>query len=213
MPTPVWCVYDPARSLSGKPASFSLGVVMLPSAQPPEKCLERFRNYLTILARLNQDPRLRGKVDPSDIVQQTLLHALEKEDQFRGHNDREKVAWLRTILANQLAEAGRKYGRRRRDVSRERALDASSQRLAAWLAAKDLSPSQQVVQQEQLLALADALVDLPADLREAIELHHLQSLSLAATAQEMGKTREAVAGLLYRGVKKLRRLLDSNEET
>jgi RNA polymerase sigma-70 factor, ECF subfamily len=104
------------------------------------------------------------------------------------------------------------YGRRRRDIDREQAVEHSSERLAAWLAAPGSSPSQHVMHQEQLLAMADALMELAADQRVAIELHHLQGLSLAETAHGMGKSKEAVAGLLFRGVKKLRRRLADAEE-
>jgi RNA polymerase sigma-70 factor (ECF subfamily) len=189
------------------------GILMSQSANLPERCLERFRGYLTILAKLHCDSRLRSKLDPSDIVQLTMLQAHEKQSQFRGQSEAEELAWLRAILANQLAETARKYGRQRRDIERERALDHSAERLAAWLAAPGSSPSQHAMRQEQLLAMADALMELTAEQREAIERHHLQGLSLAETASGMGKSREAVAGLLFRGVKRLRqRLANAGEK-
>jgi RNA polymerase sigma-70 factor (ECF subfamily) len=73
--------------------------------------LERFRAYLHLLARLQMDPRLQGKLDPSDLVQQTLLQALQALDKFRGRSDAELAVWLRQILAHQLANAARDLGR------------------------------------------------------------------------------------------------------
>ena len=82
--------------------------------------LGRFRSYLRLLARLHLDPRLRGKVDPSDLVQQTLLQAYRARDSFRGHTQAELAGWLRRILARNLAHAVRDLTRGKRDVARER---------------------------------------------------------------------------------------------
>src|ERR1700756_4550267 len=121
-------------------------------------------------------PRFRGNPDPADIVQQTLMKAHEKRSQFRGRSDAELTAWLRQILVNNLAEAGRRFGAESRNVARERSLEASleesSARLESWLAADQSSPSQRFMRQEQGLRLADALAEVPEDQRRAVELHH-----------------------------------------
>ena len=94
-------------------------------AEAHARTLERFREYLRLLARLQLDPRLRGKLDPSDVVQQTLLEAYEKREQFRGSTEGEWLAWLRQSLAHNLADALRAFGQARRDVARERSLEAA----------------------------------------------------------------------------------------
>ena len=176
------------------------------------RSLESFREYLRLLARMNMDPRFQGRIDPSDLVQQTLLKAHEKQDQFRGKTDAERAAWLRTILANQMADALRNFRRQQgaRELSIERALEESSARLDAWVTAERSSPSQRIVDQERLLEMADAMARLPGDQRIALELRHLQGLSVPAAAQRMGKTPASVASLLYRGMKALREMM--NEE-
>src|SRR5262249_10568376 len=130
---------------------------MADQAQGRELCLERYREYLRLLARLHLDVRLQGKLDPSDVVQQALLKAHENRGQFRGHTEAELSAWLRRILANPLTDTLRQFGRGQRDVALERSLEGaveeSSIRLEAWLAADQSSPSDQVMRQEQLLQL------------------------------------------------------------
>jgi RNA polymerase sigma-70 factor (ECF subfamily) len=173
--------------------------------------LERYRDYLRVLARLQLDDRLKVKLDPSDLVQQTLLKAHEKRNQFRGTSEPELAAWLRSILADQLAKGVRRYASAGRAVSLERSLEASleesSERLEAWLAASGSSPSYQAERNEQLLRLSAALALLPEDQRRAVELKHLKGLPASAVAAQLGKSTRAVAGLLLRGLRRLRQLL------
>src|SRR5205814_5337476 len=119
--------------------------------------LEGFRSYLHLLARLQLAPRLRSKLDASDVVQQTLLRAHQAAGQFRGQGRPEQAAWLRQILARTLADALRAYGRDKRDVGLERSLEAalaeSSAQLGAWLAAPQSSPSQRAQDNEDALRL------------------------------------------------------------
>jgi RNA polymerase sigma-70 factor (ECF subfamily) len=170
--------------------------------------LERYRAYLRLLARLHLDPRLRGKIDASDVVQQTLLQAYRALDQFRGEGEAEMASWLRRILAHQLTHAVRDLGREKRDVGRERsieqALGRSSQRLGAWLAADQSSPSERAERNEQAVRLAAALELLPESQREALVLHYWQSWTLPEIGRHLGRTPAAVAGLLHRGIKLLR---------
>jgi RNA polymerase sigma-70 factor (ECF subfamily) len=87
--------------------------------------LEAFRDQLRLLARAELDARWQGKIDPSDLVQQTLLEAYQARDQFRGKSAAELAAWLRRILAHNLADVVRHYGAATRDVALERSLEAS----------------------------------------------------------------------------------------
>src|SRR5207244_12700332 len=93
--------------------------------ETPGDSLERYRHYLRLLARVGLDARLRGKLDPSDIVQETLLRAHERRDQFRGNTEAERVAWLRQILAMQLIDAVRRFTAGAPDVRPERARGAA----------------------------------------------------------------------------------------
>jgi RNA polymerase sigma-70 factor (ECF subfamily) len=177
----------------------------------PTVDLERYRDYLRLLAKLHLDPRLKAKFEPSDVVQQTLLRAYQGLTKLRGRESGEVAAWLRKILANTLADAVRDFGRAKRDVALERSLAASSARLEAWLAADQSSPSDQAERNEQLLTLAEALSHLPEPQREAVILKHCQGWTLDAIAEHLDRTTAAVASLLRRGLAQLRGLLDKRD--
>jgi RNA polymerase sigma-70 factor (ECF subfamily) len=173
--------------------------------------LERFRSYLVILARLKLDRKLCGKLDASDIVQQTMLEAHQALESFRGDDLAAQAAWLRRILARNLANAVRDLTRAKRDVRKERSLqayfDASASRLDGWLTAQQSSPSQKLERHERALQLAEALAQLPESQRDAVVLRHFQSLPLEEIAEQLDCTTAAVTGLLQRGLKNLRKFL------
>jgi RNA polymerase sigma-70 factor (ECF subfamily) len=177
--------------------------------------LERYREYLRVLARLQLDARLQAKLDASDLVQEALLKAHEKRGQFRGTTEAEFTAWLRQILADQLAKAARHYGTEGRDVGLERsledALSASAARLEAWLQDQAPQPGGQAARNEEVLRLSAALARLPDDQQTAVELKHLKGLPASEVAAQMGKSTRAVAGLLLRGLRRLRQLLEEEK--
>jgi RNA polymerase sigma-70 factor (ECF subfamily) len=174
--------------------------------------IDQYREYLLILARLQMDACLRGIIDASDLVQETLLKAHQCRDQFRGRSEGERAAWLRTILAGTMIDTVRKFSREsdRRDSARELelALGESSCRLEALLAADQSSPSERFQHHEQLMRLSVAMARLPADQRQAVELRHIQELPIAEIGRLMGRSTAAVGGLLQRGMKALRELMD-----
>lgn len=186
---------------------------MSPHSDPGDLAPERFRPYLAALARLQvaARPWLAAKLDASDLVQQTLLRAHTARDQFRGQTPEELAGWLRTILTRTLANALRGLGQEKRNVGAERSLeadlDASCSRLDAWLAADQTSPSQRADAHERAAALAAAVAQLPPEQQQAVLFKHCHGMSLAEIAERMGRTPAAVAGLLRRGLQRLRELL------
>jgi RNA polymerase sigma-70 factor (ECF subfamily) len=172
--------------------------------------IEQFRGYLVAIARLQvaARPWLAAKLDASDLVQQTLLKAHTAREQFRGGSSAEMAAWLRQILNRALANELRAAGQAKRDVGAERSieanLDASSCRLDAWLAIDQTSPSERVMRGERAVSLTAAVEALPPDQKEIVLLKHCQGLTLAELAARTGRTPAAVAGLLRRGLERLR---------
>src|ERR1700730_17639015 len=108
------------------------------SMTPDADDLERYRDSLHLLARLHLDPRLRGKVDLSGVVQQTMLESSRARQQFSAAGAAPPPAWLRLIQSCILTDKVRKWSAAVRGVQRERsleqALDASSVRIEVWLA-------------------------------------------------------------------------------
>jgi RNA polymerase sigma-70 factor (ECF subfamily) len=152
--------------------------------------LEPFRKYLTVLAELHLDRRLRGKVDPSDVVQQTLLRAYSALAEVRDPQPEVLAAWLRRILARTLADAVKHYERDKRDVGLERSLEADLDRsasgFAAWLAADQTSPSGRAERNEELLRMVEALAELPELMREVVVLKHCQGWTLPPDCRTAG---------------------------
>jgi RNA polymerase sigma-70 factor, ECF subfamily len=179
--------------------------------------LERYRHYLRLLARMQVVPALRGKVDPSDVVQTAMLRAHVNIRQYRGQSEPEWKAWLRTILANTIREEARKFRAAMRDHDREQSLEGmlqqSSARLEEFLAAGHSSPSQRASREEDVLRLAEALAALPHDQRTAVELKHLEGLPVAEVARLMERSVASVGSLLQRAMKKLREQLDPNAQS
>jgi RNA polymerase sigma-70 factor (ECF subfamily) len=173
--------------------------------------LVRFRDYLCLVARLELSPGLRGRVDLSGVVQETLLEAYRSPDRVR--NERQTAAWLKAILLHNLADEARRRGALKRGEALEKSLQDSNGR-AIDPVADQSSPSRRVILDEELFALAKGLAALPDGQRIAVEMHHLQARPLVEIAEALGTTRAAVAGLLHRGLKTLRiRLSDGKDES
>lgn len=161
------------------------------------KLLESYRNYLTLLARVQVGRRLRSKADPADLAQEVFLEAHRSFGRFWGGSEPELVAWLRQILARRLAHLLRRYlGTRQRDVRLERELvsdlDKSSQLICESLPSPLSTPSQQAVRNELAVLLADALARLPKDYRDAIVLRQLEGCSFPKCGQQMERTVDSV---------------------
>ena len=167
-----------------------------------------YRNYIRFLAHTGVDDRLRIKADGSDLAQDVLTRAYERFDQFRGDSEGELIAWLRTILANALAELARRYRvAQARTIDRERSieevLEQSTAMLAAALRTKEPSPRRAAEKRERSVLLADALAALSEDHRRVIMLRNIEQLSWNETGQRMNRDSNAARMLWTRALAKL----------
>ena len=187
----------------------------MPDALPSP--LERFRPLLRLHVRQLQLGRLyRAKFDSSDVVHETYVRALKGLDGFRGQSDAELVAWLQRIAGNVFIDMIRHHDADKCDPRREQAVcDAAADSdtpLGAYLSASQPGPSTLAARREEILRLAGAVDRLPEAERDAVIAHFILELPLAEVAERVGRTERAVAGLLFRGKRRLRELLSSGGE-
>lgn len=178
------------------------------------RLLEQYRGYLLMLAHRYLSDALRRRVDPTDIVQLTFLEAKRDLGAFRGSTPAEFAGWLRGMLKNNVATAvTRHITTQKRSLKREVNAghngDDSAQ--GGWiqqLPGSTTSPSGVAIRGEAVMALMTALHELPETQAEAIRLRYMEGLPLAEIVERMGKSDTAVAGLLKRGLQKLRQVMD-----
>lgn len=174
--------------------------------------LQWYLNYLTILATTQLDRRLRRRVNPSDLVQETLLAAHRDFGAFRGQSQPELLGWLRQILINTLHRNFAKHVKAgKRDIRREVSIDQVSHQveesacqLANLLPASVDSPSAAMRAREDAVALANQLSKLKSQYREVIVYRVLQGLSFDEIAQRMGRSGGAVRMLWLRALEQFK---------
>lgn len=174
--------------------------------------LDRYRALLHLHVRHLQLGRLhRTRFDSSDVVQEALLRATKGLDQFRGTDEAEFLGWVRAIVGPVLVDLVREHGAGKRDPGLERAIGEAvgdgDTPLGALLTAAGPGPSSLASRQEEILRLAAAVDRLPEAERDAVIAHFILELPLAEAAARLGRTEKGVAGLLFRGKRRLRELL------
>ena len=181
------------------------------------RLLEQYRGYLLMLAHRYLSEPLRRRVDPADIVQVTFMEAGRDLPSFRGETPAEFAGWLRGMLKNNVASAvTRHVTTQKRSIRREAHAGPAPGGSGGgdWIAGMPgsrTSPSGVAVRGEAVMALMAALHGLPETQAEAIRLRYMEGLPLAEIVERMGKSDTAVAGLLKRGLQKLRVILKETD--
>ncbi len=177
------------------------------------RLLEAYRHYLRFVARTCLTRALAGKADASDLVQETLLKAHHNFATFRGVSEAELAAWLRQILAQNVAQLVRRFRTTARDVQRERSMEdlisRSSTAIAGVVSASGTSPSMAAERRDTGLVLAEALQQLSDEHREVILLRNVEELSWPEIADRMQRTPDAARMLWTRALRQLRPLIES----
>ena len=167
--------------------------------------LEHHRAELRKIADRLLDARIRGRVDASDLVQQTCLSVHKQIRDFDGRDPAQFVAWVRQIHEHNVQNAIRQHLHAgKRAAGRDRPLDGLD-----VADADAVSPSQRLTRGEDTVRLHEILDRLPPDEREALQLRYVEGRSLAESAEAMQITRDALIWLLKRGLQHARRELKS----
>ncbi len=179
---------------------------------PVGQLLDLYRNYLLVLATTQFDRRLRRRLSPSDLVQETMLAAHRDFKQFHGRTERQFLAWLRQILIHCLHRAiethlKAKMRDMRCEISIENlsvALDRSTANLAEVLVDKAPPPSAPLQARENAVAFANLLATLRPQYRDVLIMRNLQGLSFEEIAERMNRNPGAARMLWLRAVDKLK---------
>lgn len=175
-----------------------------------DRLIATYRPYLRLLAGRKLPKLIHKRADGSDIVQQTLVDAVRGLPEFRGETEGEFTAWMLKLLERNVLQSARRNTAEKRDVRREaqeHAGDDSAHLVWHTLSGHGATPQSSVFRGEAALLLAQALSQLPADQRTAVELRYLAQEPLESIAREMDRSSSAVAGLIRRGVEGLRQSL------
>ena len=182
-----------------------------------------YRNYMRMVVRTGLGPKLRERVELSDVVQEALVEVVRQFPQFTGQNEAALVGWLRRLVGQKLADLGRYHSRAKRsgeapDVALDAAIDGGGSgdaggggggKLLDMLSLSQTSPSEAASRRELTVLLADAVAGLPAEEAEVLWLYEADGLSFEAIGERLGVSRKSVRGIYARGLRDLRRTFDA----
>ena len=182
--------------------------------------LERHRDALCRMVSFRLDRGIAARLDASDVVQDTLIEAHRRLEDYLRSPDMPFHLWLRHIARDRLIDAHRRHrGAERRSVDREEAIDrgalgsCSSIQLLGQLAAAGLTPASLAIRAELEHRFAEAVDHMDEDDREIILLRHFEQLSNQEAAQVLGVSDAAASMRYLRAVRRLReRLGDADRD-
>lgn len=173
------------------------------------RAFEKHQRRLAVLVHFKLSPRAREFSEVEDVVQETYLRAFRDIHHFSYQSPGSFLRWLSSIADHVIIDRVRYQNRERR--AGEEVPFRSASNPAGPEPADTRTPSRMLAQQEAVERLLDRLSVLPEDYRQAIVMAKIEGLSTAEMAEKLGKSREAVALLVYRAVKRFRELRERAE--
>ena len=154
---------------------------------------------------------IRAAVAAEDIVQDTYIRAFRRISTFTPKGPGSFYRWLLTIARNRLIDVQKRHGALKRGGGAGRArrpdYTDSMVQLLDLVAVDDHTASRSAARHEAVSAVQVALAGLKDDYRQAIELRHIEGLSVAQTAARLNRTERSVHMLCHRGLKRLKAAL------
>lgn len=176
--------------------------------------LERHRTALRKLVQLRLDRKIARRVDASDVVQDVLLEANQRLQEYMANPCMPFHLWLRHLAKDRMIDMHRRHrGAQRRSLDRERSLaapqfgDQSSFDLASQLAASELTPAAASIRKELEQRFLTAMDELDEDDRDILLMRHFEQLGNSETAEALGLSAAAAGMRHLRALRKLRAIL------
>ena len=177
----------------------------------------QYRQRLRQMVRLRLDRRLQGRIDPSDVLQQTFIDVAEQFPSYaEKHEDMSFFLWLRLVTGQRMMRLHRQHlGAQMRDAGREVSLyrgalpQATSMSLAAHLLGKFTSVGQAAIRAEMQVKLQEAINSMEEVDREIIALRHFEELTNGEAAELLGLTKTAASNRYFRALARLQSVLKS----
>lgn len=179
-------------------------------AEAREELFRELEPYLKIIANQNFNQNLQAKLGQSDVLQQTMLNAAQKFEQFNGATAGEFKAWIKQILVNEVHRSERTYFADKRNIKRETAgspTDSVPQYINNLVDSLP-TPGTRAIGEEQSAHILAALMRLPEDYQTVITMRNWQGRSFKDIADNMNRTENAVTKLWVRALVRLQEELD-----
>ena len=177
-----------------------------------EEICRQVQGYLEMMATRHLDKKLGRRINPSDIVQRTMMRVVDGLDGFRGQSNEEFYGWLNAIMRNELNKVRRDNQREKRDVNREQHLTNNSQMAQPAVHDPALTPSSEAMRGELLDSFHATLKRLPPDYAEVIRLRSLEERPFKEVAERMQRSVDSVTKLWYRAMVKFQMEMESHQD-
>jgi RNA polymerase sigma-70 factor (ECF subfamily) len=191
-------------------APVPLGSPVMSPGESSDVGVNQYWGFLRTLASLQVDFRLRGQIDLSGLVNETLFQAAEHWEQLQDLNSHKKRAWLRKALQHKIIDKIRQI--RALTNPFDEAVEATHGRILTWPEVEDTLPLEELQKQEESLEVIERLAQLPKGEQVALELRYFEGWSYRQIAEYLDRSEQAVAGLLKRGLQHLREMYEQREE-